>query len=49
MGGNKMTKAVVMRFDTETVERFVKLAKLTGQTKSYYIDVLLRTCTFLLF
>ena len=32
-----MTQAVVTRFDTETVDRLVRLAKLTGRTKSYYI------------
>ncbi len=32
-----MTQAVVTRFDTDTVNRLLNLAKLTGRTKSYYI------------
>lgn len=32
-----MTQAVVTRFDIDTVQRLVKLAKMTGRTKSYYI------------
>ena len=32
-----MTQAVVTRFDTQTVERLTKLAKMTGRTKTYYI------------
>lgn len=32
-----MTKTVVTRFNSETVDRLIKLAKLTGRTKSYYI------------
>ena len=32
-----MTQAVVTRFDTETVERLTRLAKMTGRTKTYYI------------
>lgn len=32
-----MTQAVVTRFETETVNRLINLAKMTGRTKSYYI------------
>lgn len=32
-----MTHAVVTRFDTETINRLLNLAKMTGRTKSYYI------------
>lgn len=32
-----MTQAVVTRFDVNTVNRLVNLAKMTGRTKSYYI------------
>ena len=32
-----MTQTVVTRFDVDTVERLVELAKMTGRTKSYYI------------
>nr|CDL66168.1 unnamed protein product [uncultured bacterium] len=32
-----MTQPIVVRFDTETVERLSTLAKCTGRTRSYYI------------
>ncbi len=32
-----MTHVVVTRFDENTVNRLINLAKMTGRTKSYYI------------
>lgn len=32
-----MTKTIVARFDVDIADRLVRLAKMTGRTKSYYI------------